>query len=191
MLKYVRISSVVLGVFGIGYSFYYFFKKQLELALNYEYKLYNFKITELSLSKASVKFLIQINNKSRFTIDVLEYDLNFEYKNVKVANAKSVKPFSVLPDGKFDIKALATFDFDSTSLVLSDLYNEAMAKKPIVLTINGFIDVKLFNFQKRIKFKGTEFVASENLLADLKLNNDIVKIGSWADDLLGNLGINS
>ena len=63
------------GLSSIGYAFYYFFKKQLDLALSFTYKIKNFEVKEITSKDAKVKATIQVKNNSSFEIEVINYDL--------------------------------------------------------------------------------------------------------------------
>jgi hypothetical protein len=65
------------GILGIGYSFYYYFKKQLNLALAFDYQLKGFEVEELTTTEANIKLVLEVRNKSSFKIIVNSYDFTF------------------------------------------------------------------------------------------------------------------
>ena len=74
----------VLGIGGIGYAVYNYFNKQLQLALDWEFKVKGFNILNISKDNAKLKLNLEILNKSNFNLLVKDYDLKIFYEGVEV-----------------------------------------------------------------------------------------------------------
>lgn len=177
------------GLSSIGYAFYYFFKKQLDLALSFTYKIKNFEVKEITSKDAKVKATIQVKNNSSFEIEVINYDLDFIYKNAKLINAKSTRPIMVNADSNFDIEADGLVNFKALGSIAFDLVKDAFANKPINIKVNGSVKVKFIGFVQTVEIQGDEFIVSQNLLEDLSLDDDVDKGKAKVNKIIGFLGL--
>lgn len=177
------------GLATIGYSFYYYFKKQLSLALNYDYKIRNVKVLNLTNDNAKIECSLEIINKSTFQIEVLSYDITLKFKGVPFANSKSEIPFLILPDSSFTVTAVGNIDFKKSKEVLFPFVKDILGKKPINIEVDGFISVKFLNLQRKINFDNSKFTYSENLLRDYGLEDDVDKGVDKVKNILGKIGI--
>ena len=171
------------GLVGVGYSFYYFFKKQFELALSLDYKIKNLKFLELTTSKAKVDITVNVSNKSSFQIEVLEYDLTFKYKGIPIASTQNFQPIVIKADSSFDVNAIGNIDFLASKSALLPFVKDALAKQPINIQVNGYVKVKFLNINRALNFTDEEFVYSQNILEELKLADDVEKLKTWATNI--------
>ena len=69
------------GIAIAGFGLYRYFKYQIDMALNYDYKLKDFKILGQSGDVMKVSATFEITNKSSFKVDVTGYDLQIFFKD--------------------------------------------------------------------------------------------------------------
>lgn len=177
------------GILGIGFSFFYFFKKQLNLALNLDYSLKNIRIVELTSSIAKIKTDILIENKSSFKLTINSYDIQFVYKEIPIAKTRSDIPITVGSDNSFVIEAEGVVDLFKTKKLILPFLADVVKKKPINLTLNGFVDINFLNLNYIINLDGKEVTYSANLLSEIGLENRFDKIKNKIDNLLENVGL--
>ena len=77
---------LLLGGIGLaGFGLYRYFKYQIDLALNYDYRIKNFKILSYDNDKINAYIEMEVINKSNFQILIKEYDLKISYKGQNFA----------------------------------------------------------------------------------------------------------
>ena len=195
----------LLGLGGIGYGVYYYFTEQLKLALNWDFKITDFKLNSITSQGADIDLIISVLNKSSFAVEVKDYDIDVLYSGVKIANAKNDSRFTVQADSWFDVPTSAYISFDSAKGILGDLTKDKYITKEEreeikilekVNTINSKEEIKKINrkgkmniliakIPKEIIFNAKDIMVSQNSADDLGLSKPINKI----NDLLGKLGI--
>jgi LEA14-like dessication related protein len=164
------------GIGLAGFGLYRYFKYQIDLALNYDYKIKNFKILSYDSDKINASLEIEVMNKSNFQILVNEYDLKISYKGKNFANAKKTTPFLVLPNNSFTLKTDGVINVKESSVAVLPFIQDVLAKKPINVEVTGFIKVKFIGIDYTLNFKNETFQYSSDLLRDLGLSK---KVGSF------------
>jgi LEA14-like dessication related protein len=178
------------GFSAIGVAFYYYFKNQFELALNYDLNIKKIRFLELSTSNIKIDASIEIQNKSSFSVDILDYNLVLKYKSVPIANAVSIEPVTILSDSSFNVRAISDVNLINAKAILLPLSMEILKKKPITIEIEGFVNIKLLGIPKTIKFNNESYNYSEDLIKDFGLDDDLDKAKEGLGNFLGKLGIN-
>jgi LEA14-like dessication related protein len=168
---------LLLGGIGLaGFGLYRYFKYQIDLALNYDYKIKNFKILSYDSNKINASIEIEVVNKSNFQILVNEYDLKISYKGKNFANAKKTTPFLVLPNNSFSLKTEGVINVKESSVAVLPFIQDVLGKKPINVEVTGTIKVKFIGIDYTLKFNNETFQYSSDLLRDLGLSK---KVGSF------------
>jgi LEA14-like dessication related protein len=168
---------LLLGGLGLaGFGLYRYFKYQVELALNYDYKIKNFKILSYDNDKINASIEIEVVNKSNFQILVNEYDLKISYKGKNFANAKKTTPFLVLPNTSFNLKTEGVINIKESKITILPFIQDVLGKKPINFEVSGFIKVKFIGINYTLNFTNDTFQYSSDLLRDLGLSK---KVGSF------------
>ncbi|MHA1474991.1 MAG: LEA type 2 family protein [Promethearchaeota archaeon] len=175
----------LLGLGGIGYGVYYYFTEQLKLALDWDFKVSDFKLNSITSQGADIDLIISVLNKSSFAVEVKDYDIDVFYSGVAIAKAQNDNRFTVQADSWFDVPTSAYISFDSAKGILGDLGMTLLASKPIKITIKGKMNILIANIPKEIIFNAKDIMVSQNSAEDLGLSKPINKI----NDLLGKLGI--
>ena len=162
----------ILGGAGLVGSLYYYFKKQLELALSYEYNLKNFKIKNLTTESVEIQTTVNLKNKSSFEIEVLDYNIQVFYKDILISNSVSEKTFSILADNEFNVVTTTKVDFGDVKKVLLPFVLNVMQEKPINVEVSGFVKVKFIGLNHVIKFQKQKIEYSSNLLKQYGLDDN-------------------
>ena len=163
------------GIGLAGFGLYRYFKYQVDLALNYDYKIKNFKILNYDNENINVSLELEIVNNSAFEILVKEYDLKLFFKGKNVANAKNKIPFAVLPNNSLTVKTEGTINVQQSKVAILPFVQDVLAKKPINLEVSGFIKVKFLGINYTIKFDQESFQYSADLLKDIGLSKPLDK----------------
>ena len=163
------------GIGLAGFGLYRYFKYQVDLALNYDYKIKNFKILNYDNENINVSLELEIVNNSAFEILVREYDLKLFFKGKNVANAKNKVPFAVLPNNSLTIKTEGTINVQESKVAILPFIQDVLAKRPINIEVSGFVKVKFLGINYTIKFDQESFQYSADLLKDVGLNKPLDK----------------
>lgn len=163
------------GIGLAGFGLYRYFKYQVDLALNYDYKIKNFKILNYDNENINVSLELEIVNNSAFEILVREYDLKLFFKGKNVANAKNKVPFAVLPNNSLTIKTEGTINVQESKVAILPFIQDVFAKRPINIEVSGFVKVKFLGINYTIKFDQESFQYSADLLKDVGLNKPLDK----------------
>lgn len=186
MLKKVLILG---GIAGIGFSFYYYFKRQLDLALDFAYSIKTIRILELTDQTAVIKTEIEITNKSSFNLSIEDYDIQFSYKNIPVARTIFTKPIFIVSDQTFSLEAEGSIDLDKAKDAIWPFIQDVIKKRPINLVLNGFVVVKFMNIRYKVNLDGDVVTYSTNLLADFGLEDNYDNFKKKLTESLGKIGI--
>ena len=175
----------LLGLGGIGYGVYYYFTEQLKLALDWDFKITNFKLNSITSQVADIDLIISVLNKSSFAVEVKDYDIDVFYSGVAIAKAISDNTFTVQSDSWFDVPTSAYVSFDNAKGLLGDFGITLLSKKPLKITVKGKMNILIANIPKEIIFNAKDILVSQNSAEYFGLNKPINKI----NNLLGKLGI--
>lgn len=163
------------GIGLAGFGLYRYFKYQVNLALNYDYKIKNFKVIEYNNDNLKVSLEYEITNNSSFEILIKEYDLKLLYKNKNFADTKNNVPFIILPNKSFKFSTEAVINLKESGSSLLPLVQEIFNNKPINVEAIGFVKVKFLGINHTINFDNDSFQYSSNLLKDLGFSSQVEK----------------
>ena len=163
------------GIGLAGFGFYRYFKYQVNLALNYDYKIKKFEILNYDNNNINISAELEIVNNSSFEILVKEYDLKLFFKGKNIANAKSKVPFAILPNNSFNLKTKGAINVQESKVAILPFVQDVFAKKPIKLEVTGNIKVKFLGINSTIKFDQESFQYSADLLKDVGLSSKVDK----------------
>jgi LEA14-like dessication related protein len=159
------------GIGLAGFGLYRYFKYQVSQALNYDYKIKNFKYTNVDIpnNKIDVSLEIDLTNKSSFEMIVRSYDLKFSFKGVDFANSKSENSFVVMPNTSFTLKISGTIDLQKAKSSVLPLIKDILARNPINIEITGNVKVKFIGINSTIAFDKQTFQYSADILKEYNL----------------------
>lgn len=171
MKKGLLFGGIVLAGFGL----YRYFKYQVDMALNYDYKIKNFKIDSYDNDNINVSLELEIKNNSSFEILVKEYDLKLSYKGKNFANTKSVVPFAVLPNNSFNLKTTGVINVQQSKIAVLPFIQDVLGKKPINVEVSGLVKVKFLGINYTLNFNNETFQYSTDLLKDIGVSKQVNK----------------
>jgi LEA14-like dessication related protein len=177
------------GIGLAGFGLYRYFKYQVDLALNYDYKIKNFKILSYDNEKINVSLELELTNNSSFEITVNEYNLNLSYKGKNFATTKSKNPFKVLPNNSFILKTDGVINIKESKVSILPFIKDVFDKKPINVEVDGFVNVKFLGLNHSIKFDKESFQYSADLLKDIGLSDKVSKFKQKNPTIAKILGI--
>jgi LEA14-like dessication related protein len=183
-------KALLIGGIGLaGFGLYRYFKYQVDMALNYDYKIKNFKVLSYNDQNINVSVELEITNKSSFEILVNEYDLKLSYKGKNFASTKSNNSFKVLPNNSFTLKTEGAINIQETKVAILPFIKDVLAKKPINVEVSGFVKVKFLGINHTISFDAESFQYSADLLKEVGLSKPIDKFKEKYPKLANLLGI--
>jgi LEA14-like dessication related protein len=163
------------GIGLAGFGLYRYFKYQVDMALNYDYKIKNFKILGYDNEKINISLELEITNNSSFEILVKEYDLKLSFKGKNFATTKSKVPFAVLPNNSFTLKTEGVINVKESKIAILPFIQDVLGKKPINVEVSGFVKVKFLGLDYTLKFDNEIFQYSADLLKDVGLSKQVNK----------------
>jgi len=163
------------GIALAGFGFYRYFKYQIDLALNYDYKIKKFNIDSYDSENINVSLELEITNNSNFDILIKEYDLKLFYKGKNFANTKTKIPFAVLPKNSFKLKTNGVINIRQSQVAIIPFVQDVLGKKPINVEATGFVKVKFLGINYTLNFNNETFQYSADLLKDVGLSKQVNK----------------
>ena len=177
------------GIGLAGFGLYRYFKYQVDMALNYDYKIKNFKVLGYDNDNINISVELEIVNNSSFEILVKEYDLKLFFKGKNIANAKKNIPFVVLPNNSFTLKTEGVINIKETKVAILPFIQDVISKRAIKLEVTGFVKVKFLGLNHTIKFNNESFQYSADLLKDIGLSKQVDKFKQKNSAIAKFLGI--
>jgi LEA14-like dessication related protein len=150
-------AGIVATIGAIAFGVYLFYKRQIQLALQYCYKISNLKFIKVSKENLTMQIFVKIQNKSDFTVDLKGYDLIIELNDKQIAKITS----DSLND-KLVAKSITELSF-MVSCNPSEIYDPDYVadlivyaitdRKKIIIKVLGTLNVKMdFVNIKKLKF---------------------------------------
>lgn len=177
------------GIVTTGFAFYYFFKKQIDLALSSDYKIKRVKLTSITKTNATVSCEMEVSNKSSFSVVIQGYDIRFLYNNIEIGHTTNDIPITIPSDSSFDIVAKGDIDITNIKSQIIKLSTDILSNKPVKIVVNGTIFVKFLGIARTIEFKDNDFVYSKNLLETVGLDDDLDRFKVKINNYIGQLGL--
>ena len=177
------------GIAIAGFGLYRYFKYQIDLALNYDYKLKNFEVLgqEGDLLKVSATF--QISNKSSFKVDVTGYEIQLFFKDIPFALTKSTDKITIQPNSSFEIVGYGEINIKTAKIVIVPFLKDVLERKPIDVAVSGVVNVVFLGIPTTLKFDKQKFNYSLDLIEDYKLGNAYEKLKDKYPKVFALLGI--
>jgi LEA14-like dessication related protein len=163
------------GIGLAGFGLYRYFKYQINLALNYDYKIKNFEILRYNNKNIDVSVELEITNNSSFEILVKEYDLKLSYKGKNFANTKTNVPFAILPNNSFALKTEGVINIQESKVAILPFIQDVLGRKSINVEVSGFVKVKFLGINYTLNFDNENFQYSADLLKDVGLSKQVNK----------------
>lgn len=182
-------ALVIGGVALAGFGLYRYFKYQVDLALNYDYKLKDFRVLGVEGDNIRVSATFNLTNKSNFEIEVISYDIDILFKDKKFANTSSAIPTKILPNSTFTIKGEGTININESKTAIVPFIKDVANRKPIDIQVSGEVKVVFLGIPTTLKFDKKKFNYSTDLLSEYKLDKPFDKLKSKYPKIFGALGL--
>jgi len=153
------------GIALAGFGLYRYFKYQIDLALNYDYKIKNFKVLSYDNDKIKTSIDFEILNK--------EYDLQLFFNGKNFANTSVNTPFAVLPNSSFILKTTGDINVLESKIAVLPFIQDVLARRPINVEVLGFLKVKFLGINYTLKFNKEKFEYSTDLLKEVGLSKKV------------------
>jgi len=173
----------IIGLGGIGYGLYYYFRKQLDLALDFDFSIKDIEVLALDNDGVNLGLLISVTNKSSFAIEVIDYDIDMIYEGTNVAKAKSSQKFIVQGDSSFDVPTNAYIKFKGSEGILDDLGLSLLKSKSIKVDLIGDMNIVFGSISKEVIFNVKDVILTEDLAVTMGVNKTIDKLNKFLEGL--------
>jgi LEA14-like dessication related protein len=159
------------GIAIAGFGLYRYFKYQIDMALNYDYKLKNFKVLgqEGDIMKVSATF--EISNKSAFKVDVTGYELELFFKDISFAVTKSTDKITIQPNSSFEIVGYGEINVKTSKIIILPFIKDVLDRKPIDISVSGVVRIVFLGVPTTLKFDKQKFNYSVDLLQEYNLDS--------------------
>jgi LEA14-like dessication related protein len=178
------------GIALAGFGLYRYFKYQIDLALNYQYALKDFKVLpQTKEGVINVSAVFSITNKSSFKVLVKNYDLELFFKDVQFARTKSTKSITVQPNSTFEVTGYGEIDVEKTKVAILPLVKDIFDRKPIDIAVSGKINIVFLGIPTSLSFDKEKFNYSVDLIEDYNLGTAYEKLKAKYPKVFAFLGI--
>lgn len=177
------------GIAIAGFGLYRYFKYQIDMALNYDYKLKDFKILSQEGDILKVSAVFQITNKSSFKVDITGYDLQLFFKDIPFAVTESNEKTTIQPNSSFEIVGYGEIDLAKSKVLILPLIKDIANRKPIDISVSGVINIVFLGIATTLKFDKQKFNYSLDLIEEYKLGNAYERLKAKYPKVFSILGI--
>jgi len=158
-MKSLKPILIVTGIGVIAYAIYNYYKKQLDIIKNYDYKVTGLKIVSLQKNLISLDITTRITNYSNVEAVVKQLFLDVYINGVKVGNVDENKDVFVRGNGSSDFSFRFSFD---PQVVLGNIVNIvtlSVGIKDVMIELDGYVKVESgvlkatvpFNYKNNLK----------------------------------------
>jgi len=158
-MKSLKPILIVTGIGVIAYAIYNYYKKQLDIIKNYDYKVTGLRIVSLQKDLVSLDITTRITNYSNVEAVVKQLFLDVYINGVKVGNVDENKDVFVRGNGSSDFSFRFSFD---PQVVLGNIVNIvtlSVGIKDVMIELDGYVKVESgvlkatvpFNYKNNLK----------------------------------------
>lgn len=163
-------KALIIGGIGLaGFGLYRYFKYQVDLALEYDYKIKNFKYLGISGDDIKVSATIVITNKSNFRLTINSFDLELFYGGKKFTDIVSQNTIIIEPKNSFEVTGFGVLNVNDLKQSLPNFLADVVQRKPIDIEVEGNIKIKFIGVNSTINFNREKFNYSTDLIQDVGL----------------------
>jgi LEA14-like dessication related protein len=177
------------GLAVAGFGLYRYFKHQIDLALNYDYKLKDFKVIGQDGDILKVSATFEISNKSSFKVDVTGYELELTFKDTPFALTKSTDKITIMPNSSFQIVGYGEINISTSKIIIIPFLKDILERKPIDISVSGVVNVTFLGIPTTLKFDKQKFNYSLDLIEDYKLGNAYERLKTKYPKIFALLGV--
>jgi LEA14-like dessication related protein len=130
------------GIGGVAYALYTFYRRQISLLQNYDYKIIGAKIKSISLNKLQFDSKVRFFNKSSIEVEVQKIYIDVYLEDVLTGFIVENKPFLVAAKGSSDIDLNMTFNPQDLLKALGGVLIAGIQKKDLNFTMKGYANIR-------------------------------------------------
>jgi LEA14-like dessication related protein len=161
---------LIIGGVGLaGFGLYRYFKYQVGKALEYDYRIKNFKYIGIEGDDVKVSATIEITNKSNFNLTINSFDLRFFYKGNKFTDVISKNPTTIEPENTFEVTGYGILNVNDLKQSLPSFISDVATRKPINIEVEGDVKITFIGLNSTINFNKEKFNYSADLIKDIGL----------------------
>lgn len=141
-MKAIRNFLILGGIGVIGYAIYRYYKTQLEILQNFQYKVIGLKVVSITKDNIALDINTRIINNSNVEAYVKEIFLDAYINDVKAGNINEVKDILVRANGFSDFSFRFSFN---PQIVLGNLVNIvtlSVGAKDVFFKLDGYVKVE-------------------------------------------------
>jgi LEA14-like dessication related protein len=177
------------GITLAGFGLYRYFKYQIDMALNYDYKLKDFKIISQIGEVMKVSAVFEITNKSSFKVDITGYDLQLFFKDIPFAQTISKEKTTIQPNSSFEVVGYGEINLAKSKILILPLIKDIANRKPIDISVSGIIKIVFLGIATSLKFDKQKFNYSIDLIEEYNLGNAYERLKAKYPKVFSALGI--
>jgi len=177
------------GLAIAGFGLYRYFKYQIDLALNYDYKIKDFKIIGQEGDILTVSATFEIVNKSSFKVDITGYEIELFFKDIPFALTKSANKITIQPNSSFEIVGYGEINVSTSKTAIIPLVKDILQRKPIDISVSGKVNVVFLGIPSTLRFNKQKFNYSLDLIEEYKLGNAYEKLKAKYPKVFSLIGI--
>ena len=156
MNKTLKTILLVSGVGVVGYFIYNYYRKQLGLLENYDYKIIGFKIKNIFVFDVKTRFF----NKSKIEATIEKIFIKIIVEGTDVGFLTENKPFLIPSQGSSDIDLqIAINPQDITKNILGILFG-GVQRKDVKFTMDGYANIRSGFVRTTLPIKYSDVVSS-------------------------------
>ena len=173
----------VLGLGGISYAIYNYLNKQLDLAMDWDFKISKFMPRQIYNDRLKASFNLQILNKSNFTLTINSYDVSAFYKDKLIGTTSSETTLDVEGDSWVNMSIMVEIYFKQIISTAGSIAPIILNEKPLFFNIKGTMNVTFQGINRVLIIDKKNIEATDNLSKSLGLDKPIDKVKDWLSGL--------
>ena len=141
MKKGLFIVAILGGISLVGYGLYNYFKKQVKLLKDFEWKFLNLKIQNIDLQLIKGVVTIRFASKSDLEFLVEQFVLDVYVNGEKSGYVNDVKQTLIPANGYTDIDIQFSINPQYLIKDATDILAYTLKKKDAIITLSGYVQV--------------------------------------------------
>ena len=165
--KGLILTTIFLGIVGLGFALYAFIKREMLLAMSFCYKFSNVKLINTSKNNFIIDLTIKIRNQSDLRVNLTSYSFQVFINDKFVTTLSNETNTDVLANAVSELTIRIDFDPSKMFSLVDALQLAVIAltdQSKFFITINGSVSAKI------------NFISIKNLPINMKMSlADIMK----------------
>lgn len=160
MTKSVKNILIIGGIVGVGYAIYRYFKKQIGLITNYDYKIIGVRIKKLTKNEVVFDIKTRFFNKSKIEATINKIYLNVLVEGYDVGYITENKPFIIPSEGSSDIDLQISANPQFVLKNALGILLGGVKRKDLKFTIDGYANIKSGFISTTLPVKFSDIVSA-------------------------------